>query len=163
GLDTDFEAIGERQVHRAILRAWRRAYRNSGRFEEAFGIVDLEQATLADLEIAGGDAAREEAVVAHEQAGDVLAPQLRLEGLLAVDVEMVGRLVEQIEVGPQQLHLEEEQAGPLAVAQHLDRLAEPRESEAGGGQRAHRLPLAHAVGLGDVVEDRLIDWQAAHA
>src|SRR5918995_3361171 len=90
--------------------------------EEALGIVDLDQPALADFHEAVGDGAGEVAVVADEQARHVALLQLGLECFLALDVEMVGRLVQQVHVGPEQLHLEEHQARAFAVAQDADRL-----------------------------------------
>ena len=69
------------------------------RVEEGVGVVDLDQAALSDLQEARRGGAGEIAVVADEEAGDVALLQLLLERFLALDVEMVGRLVEQVEVG----------------------------------------------------------------
>ena len=132
------------------------------RVEEGVGIVGFDQAALADFEEAGGHGAREEAVVAHEDAGDIALLQLLLEVFLALDVEMVGRLVQHVEVRPQQLHLEEHQPRALAMAQHPDRLLQPHEREARAGEVANRLLLGHALGRGHVIQDLRPDRQSAH-
>src|SRR5215470_20099609 len=137
-------------------------YRRSAGVEEAFGIVELHQASLADLEEAGRHSAGEVAIVAHEQARHVALLELGLERFLALDVEMVGGLVEQVHVGSQQLHLEEDQPRALAVAQHADRLADPLEREAGRRKLADGVPFADAGRLDDIVEDGRIERQLAH-
>src|ERR671913_16164 len=108
--------------------------------EEALGIVDFDQPALADFHEAVGDGAGEVAVVADEQARHVALLQLGLECFLALDVEMVGRLVQQVHVGPQQLHLEEHQACAFAVAQDADRLGRLCERETRPGKLPDRAP-----------------------
>ena len=100
--------------------------------------------------------------MAHEDAGDVALLELLLEIFLALDVEMVGRLVENVEVGPQQLHLQEHQARTLAMAQHADRLLETHEGEARAREVADRVLLRQAFGLDHVIEDRGLRRQVAH-
>src|SRR5262249_25160106 len=127
-------------------------YRRSAGVEEAFGVVEFHQASLADLEEARRHGAREVAVMAHEQARHVALLELGLERLLTLDVEVVGRLVEQLHVGPQQLHLEEDEPRALAMAQHADRLADPLEREPGRRKLADGVPFADAGRLDDIVE-----------
>ncbi len=75
---------------------------------------------------------------------------------------MVGRLVEDVEVRPQQLHLQEHEPGALAVTQDADRFLETDEGEAGAGELAHRVLLGDALGLDHVVEDSRRRRQVAH-
>src|SRR5262249_52786838 len=117
-------------------------YRRSAGVEEALGVVEFHQASLSDLEGARRHGAREVAVVADEQARHLALLELGLERFLALDVEVVGGLVEQVHVGPQQLHLEEDQPRALAMAQHADRLADPLEREAGRRKLADGVPFA---------------------
>ena len=88
--------------------------------------------------------------------------ELLLEILLALDVEMVGRLVQQVHVGPQQLHLEEHQPRAFAVAQHADRLIDLGERKTGRREITDGVFVADARRLRDVIEDRRVERQVAH-
>src|SRR5262249_26213307 len=82
--------------------------------EEVVGVLDLDQAALADLDEAGGGGAREEAIVTDEDARHLRLLELFLQVFLTLDVEMVGRLVQQVEVGLEQLHVQEQEPRLLA-------------------------------------------------
>src|SRR6185437_13777587 len=98
------------------------AWRSAWRFEELVGVFDLDQLAAADLQEAGGRDAGEVAVVGDEDARDVGLRKLALQFLLALDVEVVGGLVEQVDVGPLGLQLQEHQTRAFAVAEDGNRL-----------------------------------------
>ena len=100
--------------------------------------------------------------MADEEAGDLALLELGLKRLLALDVEMVGGLVEQIDIRAQELQAQEHQPRPFAVAQHADRLADAREREARLGEQRDRLLLGGAGRTRDIVENRRAERQVAH-
>src|SRR6185312_97510 len=120
-------------------------------FEELVRVFDLDQLAAADFQEAGGGGAGEVAVVRDEDAGDVGLRQLALQVFLALDVEVVGRLVEQVDVGPLGLQLQERQPRALAVAEDGDRLVQPAEREPRLDQRLDRILLGDAVDAGQVL------------
>ena len=70
--------------------------------EDGVGVVHLDQPLAIDHPDPRRHAADEGAVVADEKAGGALLQQLPLQRLLPLDVEVVGRLVQQVEGRPGQ-------------------------------------------------------------
>jgi hypothetical protein len=76
--------------------------------------VHLAQAAVGDAPEARADRAHEETVVRYQHAGRILRQDLRLQPLATGDVDMVCRLVEQIEIRLREAQREQAQTRLLA-------------------------------------------------
>ena len=103
-----------------------------------------------------GNPADEVPVVGHKENRSREGPQHLLQGLLAHDVHVVGRLVQDQQVGPGLEHLAQGQPHPLAAGElpHLLLHVLPGEQEAPQGP-ADLLPLELRVFLPEIVQDCL--------
>ena len=110
--------------------------------KERLGIVALDQPFAVDLEEARADVPHETAVVRDEDAACAVLEDFRLELLLAGDVDVVGRLVHQVEVRLGQPQRQQPEAGPLSETQLADRSRLLLDDEASRGQEA---PHAHCI------------------
>ena len=110
----------------------------------------FDMAVALEGEHVGGDAVEEEAIVAddHGAAGEI--EQRLFERAQRVDVEVVGRLVEQQQVGAALEHLGQMDAVALAARQHADLLLLVGALEVEGAAIGARIDLALAE-IEDVV------------
>ena len=102
--------------------------RGGGHLELVLGVGALEvfdaEGGWAALEVpdAGGDLVDEVEVVGDEEDGAFVLLQREVEGVDGFEVEMVGRLVEDEDVGLLQHELAEEQAGGFAAGERVGHL-----------------------------------------
>ena len=121
------------------------------------GVVALvgERAAAVELEDPLRDVVQEVPVVGHREHGARVLRQVLLQPQHALGVEVVGRLVEQQQVGGLEQQLAQRDAAALATGQHADVGVGRRQP-----QRVHRLldlavELPRAGGL-DLVEQRCL-------
>src|SRR5687768_18472371 len=107
--------------------------------ERAVEVAELRTVEPPD---AGRDLAQESPVVTHEQHRAVVFLERVLEGLDVLDVEMVGRLVEDEEVRARERHDRERHARPLTAAERADLARNLVAAEAEGAQAGLHLPTA---------------------
>src|SRR5580704_8985150 len=119
----------------------------------------LDMALALEGEDVGGDAVEEPAIVADEDgtAGEIL--QRPFERPQRIDVEIVGRLVKQQQVGARFEHLGKMHAVALAAGERADLLLLIGALEIEGGAISARIHLALAeeddiVAAGDLLPDR---------
>ena len=96
-------------AHRQVLRVWRRI---------------VFEASEREIERASSDPVQEIPIVGHDQAGAVPTSQERLEPLQHLEVEVVGRLIEQQQVRVGEQGLGQRDTSFLATAEAVDRLVE---------------------------------------
>ena len=81
--------------------------------EAGLGIVDLDQPPPFDPPEAVADGPDEAAVMRDQEAAGVAGIQFGLQRLLPLDVEMVGRLVQQVEIRPGEAQRQHREPCPL--------------------------------------------------
>ena len=145
---------------RSISSCWRSIARPSASSRAAFSLrqacqVPLKKLAAAGLELEhrGAHRLEEPAVVGDEHDGGVERLQVALEPLQRGDVEVVGRLVEQQQVGVARERAGERRARELAAGEGRERAVEVLVAEAEAVQRRVDL-VAPAVAAG-VLEPRL--------
>ena len=82
----------------------------------------MGHSAITNLHNASGHSFREVPIVAREDDGSLIFQQGLGKGVHRIDVEMVGRLIEDQDVVIAQEQCREAQAGPLAAGQNRDRL-----------------------------------------
>ena len=124
------------------------------------GAVEEARAARLELEHRGADRLQEPAVVGHEHDGRVEVEQRLLEPLERLDVEMVGRLVEQQQVGLGGERARQRGARELAAGERSQRAVEIVVDEPEAMDDRAR-PLAPAIAA-DGLEARLHARVAVH-
>ena len=145
----DVRAGGPRRSHASSLRSsWLAAVLAGGGLAVALGarehvgrvaalvLVDL---AVGDLPGRGAHGVEEPAVVGHDEHRPAARGEVAREPVDALDVEVVGRLVEQQQLGGVEQQPRERDAPPLAARQRRDRGVEP------GGEAAQRDAAEQAV------------------
>ena len=135
------------------------------------GEVALEPADLAvalEREHVRRDPVEEPAIVADDDGAAGERLEAGLERPERVDVEVVGRFVEQQDVAARLQQLGQVDAVPLAAGQLADglllvRAAEVEARHVGAGGQLAGADLDELVALGDLVEDRLVGGQVVAA
>ena len=107
----------------------------TSRCKERLRSIQIDKLLPFDQPEPVANCAHEAAVMRHQQTACLAADQFILQCFLSLDVQMVGRLIEQIEVGlgqPQQQHAE---AGLLPAGKLADWSALHLHGEAGARQQ----------------------------
>ncbi len=121
--------------------------------EQEIAVVALvrEEAAARELDDARGDAIEEIAVVRDEEAGAGIARKEVLQPLDRFGVEVVGRLVEDEEIGPGEQRAAERDAALFAAAERADQAIARGRMEI-RGERFHALIEHPAIEMLDVIE-----------
>src|SRR5688500_15251429 len=130
--------------------------------KERFRSLDFLEPFAFDHQESTSEPAYEAAIMRDQDTGCAMSQDFVLQPLLAGDVDMVGRLVEQIEVRLEEADGQEAQSRPLAEGEFADRAILLFERKAGRSQQALAALVALVELAGDVIQQRDFVGQEAH-